>query len=111
MPIQPTEPPAGEAAKPRPRFADPAPAADDPPRPRANKVFTDRDEPQEHFHRTRADLPADRHRIQLVYGVGGQGKTALRLAGPDPRRPSLSSGPGRRHPAGAHRRGPHAKAH
>jgi hypothetical protein len=84
IPSQPPEPPAGT---PRPRSAGPAPAAADPPRPRASKVFTDREEPQEHFHRTRADLPADRHRIQVLYGVGGQGKTALRWAGPAPAAP------------------------
>ncbi len=47
-------------------------------RPRANRVFTNRDRPIAHFDRAHAALAADKHRILGFYGVGGQGKTALR---------------------------------
>jgi hypothetical protein len=61
-------------------------------RPKANRVFTDRDAPKAQFDQARADLPPDQHRLLVFYGVGGQGKTALRrelmrrLAAEQPRR-------------------------
>ncbi|WP_026199341.1 hypothetical protein [Lamprocystis purpurea] len=47
-------------------------------RPRANRVFTNRDRPIAAFDRAHTTLAADEHRILGFYGVGGQGKTALR---------------------------------
>ncbi|WP_058553954.1 tetratricopeptide repeat protein [Thiohalocapsa sp. ML1] len=59
---------------------------------KANRVFTDRDAPKAQFDQARAELPPDQHRLLVFYGVGGQGKTALRrelmrrLAAEQPRR-------------------------
>jgi tetratricopeptide (TPR) repeat protein len=47
-------------------------------RPKANRVFTNREEPIAHFERARAELPVDQHRVLGFHGVGGQGKTYLR---------------------------------
>jgi tetratricopeptide (TPR) repeat protein len=63
-----------------------APAGD---RPRANRIFVDREAPFGVFTRAALDLPADGLRLLVFYGVGGQGKTALcrelvRLCGEDP---------------------------
>ena len=46
-------------------------------RPVANRIFTNRERPIALFDAARADLPPDRHRLLVFYGVGGQGKTAL----------------------------------
>jgi len=47
-------------------------------RPKANRVFTNRDKPIADFNAARASLSADSPRVLVFCGVGGQGKTALR---------------------------------
>ncbi len=44
----------------------------------ANKIFVDRDIPQKMFEDAAFAIPADRSTVCVFYGVGGQGKTALR---------------------------------
>ncbi|WP_440950238.1 tetratricopeptide repeat protein [Methanosphaerula subterraneus] len=44
----------------------------------ATKIFVDRLEPLEHFKKTAANIPKDSVELLIYYGVGGQGKTALR---------------------------------
>ncbi len=61
-------------------------------RPKANRVFTNREKPIALFNAARAGLDPARHQVLAFHGIGGQGKTALRkrlaqiLAGEDPRR-------------------------
>jgi hypothetical protein len=45
--------------------------------PAVNKTFVDREEPQRIFERAAFGIPADRARVLVFHGVGGQGKTAL----------------------------------
>lgn len=45
--------------------------------PRAIDLFTGREQEQALFAQARIDLAPDRHRILVIYGVGGQGKTLL----------------------------------
>ncbi len=60
--------------------------------PRSRHGFTNRERPIALFDQARADLPPDGYRLLVFYGVGGQGKTALRreltkrLADEEPRR-------------------------
>ena len=45
--------------------------------PAANKIFVDREPPQRAFEEAAFAIPAGRSIVQVFYGVGGQGKTAL----------------------------------
>ncbi|MGB8899012.1 MAG: tetratricopeptide repeat protein [Methylocella sp.] len=45
--------------------------------PAANKIFVDREPPQNIFEKAAFAIPADRSIVRVFYGVGGQGKTAL----------------------------------
>jgi len=45
--------------------------------PAAKKIFVDRVPPQRAFEEAAFSIPANRSAVQVFYGVGGQGKTAL----------------------------------
>jgi hypothetical protein len=45
--------------------------------PAANRIFVDREQPQQLFENAAFSIPTNHAIIRVFYGVGGQGKTAL----------------------------------